>query len=186
MLRLSFVSVESVLLVPYDPRWPEMFRAEVERLVRLLGAAVALRFEHVGSTAVPGMSAKPVIDMLMEVASVESAERTVAPRLREDGWECRWRDDRPPGHTMWVRRDDAGVRTHHLHCAPAGHPMWECLAFRDHLRRCPEEARRYEQLKARLASEHRDDREAYTEGKGEYVKRVTKEALSRPDPSRGG
>src|SRR5204863_2165725 len=97
------VSAESIQLVPYDPRWPEMFRAEAERLLGLLGAAVALRVEHMGSTAVPGLSAKPVIDMLMEVASFESAEQTVLPKLREDGWECWWRDDRIPSHMMCVR-----------------------------------------------------------------------------------
>jgi GrpB-like predicted nucleotidyltransferase (UPF0157 family) len=181
--RSSLVSAENIQLVPYDPRWPEMFRAEAKRLLGLLGAAVALRVEHMGSTAVPGLSAKPVIDMLMEVASFESAERTVLPKLREDGWECLWRGDRSPGNLMCVRRNAAGERTHHLHYAPAGHAMWERLAFRDYLRRHPEEGRRYERLKAQLASEHPDDREAYTEGKGEYVKRLTKTALSRLGPT---
>jgi GrpB-like predicted nucleotidyltransferase (UPF0157 family) len=162
-----------------------MFRAEAGRLVRLLGAAVALRVEHVGSTAVPGLSAKPVIDMLMEVASFESAERTVLGKLREEGWECWWRDDRTPGHMMCVRRDARGVRTHHLHYAPAGHPMWERLAFRDHLRAHPDEALGYEQLKRRLARDHPTDREAYTDGKSEYVMRITAAALLAAEQSEG-
>jgi GrpB-like predicted nucleotidyltransferase (UPF0157 family) len=172
------MTADRIQLVPYDPRWPEMFRAEAERLRALLGAA-AMRVEHIGSTAVPGLSAKPVIDMLMEVASFEDAERAVVPRLREAGWECRWRDERPPGHLMYARRDAAGVRTHHLHIAPAGHPTWGHLAFRDHLRTHPAEAREYERLKRQLASKYPDDREAYTEGKGDYIKRVTAEALAR-------
>jgi len=113
-----------------------MFRTEAARLRQLLGTAVVLRVEHMGSTAVPGLSAKPVIDMLIEVPSFESARRTILPRLREEGWEYLWR-----------------------------------------------EARRYEQLKSRLASEHPGDRQAYTEGKGEYVSRITAEALSRAGSS---
>jgi GrpB-like predicted nucleotidyltransferase (UPF0157 family) len=174
---------DDVELVPYDPRWPEMFRMEADRLGRLLGGAVVRRVEHMGSTAVPGLSAKPVIDMLVEIPSFELAERMVLPKLRDDGWEYLWRDDRPPGHMMFIRRGVGDVRTHHVHMAPAGHPMWERLWFRDYLRSHADEARRYEQLKHRLAAEHAGDREAYTEGKGEYVKRVTALARSSICPS---
>jgi len=173
------MSADEIQLVPYDPRWPEMFRSEAERLRQLFGAKIVRRVEHMGSTAVPGLSAKPVIDMLIEIPSFELAHRTILPNLREEGWEYLWRDDRPPGHMMFIRRNAAGVRTHHVHMAPAGHPMWQRLAFRDYLRCHPEEARRYEKLKSQLVSEHPGDRQAYTEGKGEYVKRITVEALSR-------
>lgn len=168
---------DAVRLAAYDPRWPEMFRAEASRLRKLLGSAEELRSEHVGSTAVPGLSAKPIIDMLMEVTSFESARQTIIPRLLDDGWEYLWRDDRPPGHMMFIRRDSAGVRTYHLHMAPAGHPMWERLAFVDYLRSHRDEALNYERLKHQLASEHPEDREAYTAGKGEYVRRITVLAL---------
>jgi len=171
------MSADDIQLVPHDPRWPEMLHAEAERLRQLLGE-MALRVEHAGSTAVPGLSAKPVIDMLLEIPSFESAQQRVVPRLEQDGWEYVWRDDRPPGHMMFIRRNALRVRTHHVHMAPTGHPLWDRLAFRDYLLSHPVEARRYEQLKRRLAAEHRGDREAYTEGKGEYVKRVTAAASS--------
>jgi len=170
--------VDDVQLVPYDAHWPEIFRIEAERLRQLLGTAMVLRIEHVGSTAVPGLTAKPIIDMLIEIPSFASAQGNILPKLLEERWEYHWRDDRPPGHMMFIRRNAAGVRTHHVHMAPAGHSMWERLAFRDYLRCRPEEARHYEQLKIRLASDHSADRQAYTEGKGEYVKRITAKALS--------
>ena len=174
------MSADDIQLVPYDPRWPEIFRTEAGRIRELLGTAAVLRVEHMGSTAVPGLSAKPVIDMLIEIPSFELAQRTILPKLREEGWEYLWRGDRPPGHMMFIRRNAAGVRTHHVHMAPAGHPMWERLTFRDYLRTHPDEARQYEQLKSRLAAEHPGDREAYTDGNGEYVNRITAEALSSP------
>lgn len=173
------MSADDVQLVPYDPRWPEMFRAEAARLRHFLGTAAVLRVEHMGSTALPGLSAKPIIDMLIEIPSFDVALRTIVPKLREERWEYLWRDDRPPGHMVFIRRDGAGVRTHHLHMAPAGHPMWERLAFRDYLRTHPDEARRYEKLKRQLASTHSGDREAYTEGKAEYVNRITTRAQLR-------
>jgi GrpB-like predicted nucleotidyltransferase (UPF0157 family)/ribosomal protein S18 acetylase RimI-like enzyme len=173
------MSADDVQLVAYDPRWPEMFCAEAERLRTLLGPGLVLRIEHIGSTAVAGLRAKPVID----IPSFELARQSILPRLRDDGWEYLWREDRPPGHMMFVRRNAAGVRTNHLHIAPAGHPMWDRLAFRDYLRSNLDEARRYEQLKRRLASEHAGDREAYTEGKGEYVRRITALALEALRPA---
>jgi GrpB-like predicted nucleotidyltransferase (UPF0157 family) len=183
----ELMSDDDIHLVPYDPRWPEMFRAEADRLRKLLGDDVFLRVEHVGSTAVPGMSAKPVIDMLVEVPSFELARQVVLPKLTAPEWDYFWRDDRPPGHMMFIHRDSAGVRTHHVHMAPAGHALWERIAFRDYLCAHPEEARRYEQLKHRLAAEHRGDREAYTDGKAEYVGRVTAMALARDGkPPRAG
>jgi GrpB-like predicted nucleotidyltransferase (UPF0157 family) len=172
---------DDVQLLPYDPHWPDAFRAQAERLRHLLGHAIA-RVEHVGSTAVPGLSAKPVIDILVEIADFESARQTVLPKLQDDRWEYLWRDDRPPGHMMFIRRDAAGARTHHVHMAPPDHPLWERVAFRDYLRAHPEEARRYDQLKAQLAAEHPSDRERYTDGKSEYVKRITALALSTPRP----
>jgi len=169
---------EAVHLVPYDPRWPDLFCAEAERLRQLLGPQFVLRFEHIGSTAIPGLCAKPIIDMLIEISSFESALVNILPKLQQEGWEYHWRDDRPPGHMYFVRRNADGVRTHHLHLLPATHPGWERVAFRDYLRTDPEEARRYEKLKHHLAAKHPADREAYTEGKTEYIQRITALALS--------
>ena len=172
------MSSDAIYLVPYDPRWPEMFRSEAERLRDLLGTQSVLRFEHIGSTAIPGLSAKPIIDMLIEIPSFEFALVNILPRLQQDGWEYHWRDDRPPGHMYFIRRNAVGVRTHHLHMLPAAHPGWERVAFRDYLRSHPDEMRRYESLKRQLAAIHSGDREAYTEAKGAYVRLITDKALS--------
>ena len=169
---------DAVHLVPYDPTWPEMFRAEAQRLRQLLGPQYMLRAEHIGSTAIPGLSAKPIIDILIEVPSFESALVNILPKLQQEGWEYHWRDDRPPGHMYFVRRNAAGPRTHHLHALTSGPPGWERVAFRDYRRAIPEEPRRYEQLKRELSEKHHLDRETYTEGKGEYIRRITAHALS--------
>jgi GrpB-like predicted nucleotidyltransferase (UPF0157 family) len=174
------MAADDVHLRSYDPRWPELFRAEAERLRHLLGNAVVNRIEHVGSTAVPRIIAKPVIDMLVEIPSFKTAERDIVPTLREEGWEYIWRDDRPPGHMMFIRRASDGRRTHHVHMAPAGHSLWERVLFRDYLRSHPQEASRYEQLKIRLASLYAADSEAYTEAKGAYVKEIMMKATARP------
>ncbi len=177
------MSPEAVHLVPYDPRWPEMFSAESERLRQLLGSQFVLRFEHIGSTAIPGLSAKPIIDILIEIPSFESALIHIVPKLQQEGWEYHWRDDRPPGHMYFVRRNSAGMRTHHVHMLTAGHPGWERVAFRDYLRAVPEEAKRYAQLKRELSAKYPEDREAYTEAKSEYIKRITALALAQMDPT---
>ena len=155
-----------------------MFRTETDRLRKLLGPQFVLRFEHIGSTAIPGLSAKPIIDMLIEVPSFELARIHILPKLQQEGWEYHWRDDRPPGHMYFVRRNATGIRTHHIHLLTAGHPGWERVAFRDYLRATSEEASRYEQLKRELSAKHPLDREAYTEGKSEYIRRITAQALA--------
>ena len=128
------MAAEDIKIVPYDPRWPEMFRQQADWLLLKLGADVVLRVEHMGSTAVPGLCAKPIIDMLAEIPSFEVGERIIVSVLQHQGWDYFWRDDRPPGHMMFIRHDTAGVRTHHLHMAPASTSLWDRLAFRDYLR----------------------------------------------------
>lgn len=169
---------ERVHLVAYDPGWPGLFREAVAGLRARLGNDLVRRAEHFGSTAVPGMPAKPVIDMMVGIPSFEYAKERAVPALTADGWAYFWRSDRPPGHMMFIRyASPDGPRTHHLHMAPAGHKLWERLAFRDYLIAHPDEARRYADLKRRLVEQHRDDREAYTNAKGSYVKRITEAAL---------
>jgi GrpB-like predicted nucleotidyltransferase (UPF0157 family) len=172
--------MEHVVIVEYDPKWPELFEQEATRLRNLLGDKLALRVEHVGSTAIPGMPAKPVIDMLVEIPAFDRAKQEALPVLKADGFAYCWRDDRPPGHMMLIKGlSPNGSRTHHLHMAPAGHKLWELLYFRDYLRSHPDEALRYEQLKRDLVQRFPGDREAYTQGKGEYVQMITARALDK-------
>ncbi len=164
---------DEVALADYDPSWPEQALAMASWLRDRLGSDVALRIEHYGSTAIAGMPAKPVVDLLVEVPSfVEARKRALA--VLDETWEYWWYSE----HMTFVKRATLmGTRTHHVHMAPAGHEAWDAIAFRDRLRSNPAEAARYAALKRGLAATHREDRERYTLAKTEFVRQVTSRAL---------
>jgi GrpB-like predicted nucleotidyltransferase (UPF0157 family) len=167
--------VDRVELVPYDPSWPARFEEVAAQLRAALGPC---RIEHIGSTAVPGLAAKPVIDVLVEVADVDDARTRAVPALLAAGYnEIYWRIDLEPGHFTCVKRDPTTfVRLEHVHLVPGGHPMWGAVAFRDLLRAHSGERTAYERLKRDLASRFPDDREAYTAAKASYVEELTARA----------
>ena len=164
---------ERVEIVPYDPAWPARFEEEATRLRALLPAELIGRIEHFGSTAVPGLAAKPIIDMLVEVRSMEDVAERIAPLLQAHGYEFFWRapEHGLPGmdYAWFIRRDVAGRRTHHVHFLEPGSSEWERLLFRDYLRAHPDAAREYGALKRRVAAEHPDDRVAYAKAKTDFV-----------------
>lgn len=156
-------------VVPYDPSWPARFADERAALERVLAPWLAGPIEHVGSTAVPGLAAKPVIDIMAGVATLD-ASRPALPAL-------------VPLHYVyfpyraevmhWLCKPSDAVRTHHLHLIPCGSALWnDRLAFRDYLRRHPPIAAEYATLKRALAARYEFDREAYTDAKEPFVRRV--------------
>jgi GrpB-like predicted nucleotidyltransferase (UPF0157 family) len=164
---------EPVFMVPHDPEWPRLFEDERERLDRVLSPWLAGPIEHIGSTAVPGLSAKPVIDIMAAVHDLPSsmdAREAVAP-LSYVYFPYR------PDAMHWFCKPSPERRTHHLHLVPVDGALWaERLLFRDHLRTSPDARAEYEALKRRLAAQHRLDREAYTEAKGDFVRSVVARA----------
>ena len=140
------------------------------------------RIEHFGSTAVPGLAAKPIVDLLVEVTDLEATRARVAPVLEAQGYDYFWRpthgDDGPPFYAWFIKRDPrTGARTHHIHMVEAGFAEhWDRLLFRDYLREHPEVAGEYERLKRELASASSHDRVSYTSGKTAFVQRVTARA----------
>ena len=170
---------EDVNIVPYDAAWPGLFRQEAEHLRACLPARLIRRIEHFGSTAVPGLAAKPIIDMLVQVTGLRAARAEVDPVLEAQGYDYFWRptigDDVPPWYAFFIKRAQSGSRTHHIHMI-TGRPVfqahWERLLFRDYLIANPDVAAGYEQLKKRLASAHPNDRLAYTVGKTDFISRV--------------
>ncbi len=170
-------NVDEVHLADYDPLWPQQFTEFAGWLQGTLGPDVALRVEHFGSTAIPGMPAKPIIDVMVEIPSFSEGKKRALPLLCREEWEYWW----DAGHMVFIKRKSLmGQRTHHVHMAPRGHRLWERLAFRDYLRSHPEEASRYAALKEKLATAYREDRERYTEAKAEFVRQVTSTALRGP------
>jgi GrpB-like predicted nucleotidyltransferase (UPF0157 family) len=174
--RIQEAIREEILVVPYDPRWPQLFQDEAEFLRARLPKSLIERIEHFGSTAVPGLAAKPVIDILVQVSSLEDTRTQIVPLLESEGYEYFWRTDRLPAYAWFIKRNTESKRTHHLHMVEADSKLWERLYFRDYLRDFPEEAGRYSDLKLSLAEKYPNDRVAYTEGKSAMVESLTETA----------
>lgn len=153
--------------MPYDPAWAASFAEEAERLAEVIGTWTPGGVHHVGSTAVPGLAAKPVIDILVGVASLEASRACIDlveplqyayfPYLSDE--------------MHWFCKPSPARRTHHLHLVPTGSTRFrDELAFRDYLRADAVHAQEYERLKLHLAAIHQHDREAYTQGKTDFVR----------------
>jgi len=182
--KLARVLAEEIEIGPYDPLWPALFHEEKSRLLTLLPHDLIGRIEHFGSTAIPGIPAKPIVDMLVEVADLEAAKPRVVPVLEARGYDYFWHpnhgDTGHPYYAWFIRRDQStGKRTHHIHLVERDFRNWEALLFRDYLIERNDLAREYLDLKLRLAARFTHDRAAYTHGKGEFVVRVTEEAKRR-------
>ena len=182
--------MDDIVIVDYHPQWPEQFVAEAARLRAVLGDNLVVTIEHFGSTAVPGLSAKPIIDLLVAVRSLPEARRFAVPILESLGYAY-WQDDPAPDRMFFVKGlPPNGPRTHHVHVVEPDvsqdprlgeFSFADRLLFRDALRADPEEARRYESLKRRLAAAFSDDREAYTNGKTDYIYGVMQKARTRAE-----
>lgn len=161
----------------YDPAWPSLFERERDLLAGHLGPWLVGSIEHVGSTAVPGLSAKPVIDIMAGVASLSSSREAISV-IKSVGYHYSpYRAD----VMHWFCKPSPTFRTHHLYLVPYGSRLWtERLEFRDRLRTDPTLAREYVELKLRLAETYRFERESYTEAKGPFIERVLKNIATNP------
>jgi GrpB-like predicted nucleotidyltransferase (UPF0157 family) len=175
--KIKRVLKDRVRVMPYDPLWPVLFEQEKEHLLACLPGQLINRIEHFGSTAVPGLAAKPIIDILVEVTSLEETRKQIAPILESREydyfWRPTWGDDTPPFYAWFIKRDTGGNRTHHIHMVEHDFEHWDRLLFRDYLIEHPEVANEYQDLKYRLYKAHPDDRIVYTKGKTEFILGVT-------------
>jgi GrpB-like predicted nucleotidyltransferase (UPF0157 family) len=160
---------EPIRIVPYNPRWPALFADERAALEATIGAWATSGIHHVGSTAVPGLDAKPIIDILVGVESLDASrgcfeplaglEYLYAPYLSEE--------------MHWFCKPDPDRRTHHLHLIPVGSPRYVAeLAFRDRLRADPARSREYASLKRDFAARFQNDRESYTDAKSDFIRKT--------------
>lgn len=167
----------------YDAGWPQTFVERRDRLAIRLQPWLAGEIEHVGSTAVPGLAAKPVVDIAAPVRSLTDAHDARA-LLEQDGWRY-WPDDPNGSWRLWFLRPRPQARTHHLYLIERDDPhLHELLAFRDLLRADDDLRQRYAELKQVLARAYRLDRTAYTAAKADFVatalRRVGIDMLPRP------
>jgi GrpB-like predicted nucleotidyltransferase (UPF0157 family) len=167
-------AASKVELVSHDPNWAQAFATEADAIARALSDKV-VAIHHIGSTAIPSICAKPVLDLLVEVESLAHVDDGTAA-LEALGYEAMGEFGIP--ERRFFRKDDArGIRTHHVHVFLAGSSqVTRHLAFRDYLRVHPEDAQRYDALKRALAERHEGDRDAYVLGKDPFIKEIDAKA----------
>ncbi len=177
--RIEKLVKEKIAIVPYNTDWPRFFEEEKSNLERILPKQIIKKIEHFGSTAIPGISAKPIIDMLVEVSSFDETKKKIVPILEEKGYEYFWRPtigNEPPYYAWFIKRDTKGKRTHHIHMVEGDSELWDRLYFRDYLIEFPNKAKEYSDLKEELSKKHLNDRIAYTKSKTKFILATTEEA----------
>lgn len=168
-------TIKPVSVVAYDDRWPTTFRQEADRLLGLLHPE-SVSIHHIGSTSVPGLCAKPVIDILIEAPELATVERAT-PALERRGYLAKG-EYGIPGRRYFSRPATASALKVHVHAFRRGNPRAaRHLVFRDYLRAHPSVAARYCALKQRLAAEHSEHGDAYQAGKADFIERVQADAI---------
>jgi GrpB-like predicted nucleotidyltransferase (UPF0157 family) len=166
---------QPIVIVPYDPAWPAMFEEEKSRILEVCGEWL-VAVEHMGSTSVPGLAAKPIIDIMPGLRRLEDGIHCIKP-MQSLGYHYMG-EFGVPGRMYFTR---GTPRTYNVHMFLFGDPEWQRnLRFRDYLRAHPQAAAEYEALKKILADRHRDEREAYTHAKTQFIQGIQLRALGDP------
>ncbi len=163
-----------VEVVPHDPLWRDAFEAEATRVAAALGENV-VAVHHIGSTAIPGIYAKPVVDFLVEVRDINEVDGRSAA-MESLGYEVMG-EFGIPGRRYFRKDNREGIRTHNIHAFEAGSAEAERhLAFRDYMIAHPLDARKYSELKRSLAEEHPQSMDGYMDGKDGFIKEMDRRA----------
>ena len=166
-----FAKEEEIFLVQYDTTWPKKFEKEKKLLKKTIGEFVVGGIHHVGSTSIPGISAKPIIDIMIGVESLKASKPAIKLLKRINYMYYPYK----PDQMHWFVKPNPLKRTHHLHLIPTNSSLFkERLAFRNYLRENSEARYEYQRLKTELAEKFRYDREAYTNEKTEFVNKILK------------
>ena len=166
--------MRKIEVVPNSPQWREAFAAEAEHVAAALGNNV-VAIHHIGSTAIPTIFAKPIIDLLVEVKDIAEVDdkRSAMDSL---GYKVKG-EYGIPGRRYFSKDNSEGIRTHHVHAFESGSDQIERhLAFRDYLITHPKDAQIYSELKRKLAQKHPYDVQAYMDGKDDFIKDVDQKA----------
>lgn len=166
--------MRQVIVTPYQASWSEAFKQEADRLETIFAERL-LTVHHIGSTSVPGLSAKPILDILPVVDSLEGIE-TYNAAMEAIGYEVKG-EFGMPGRRYYRKGGDH--RTHHVHLYASGNPeITRHVVFRDYLREHPQEVEAYSTIKEQLANHHPEDISAYIAGKDTFVKEMEKRAFA--------
>lgn len=169
-----------ITVVPYDTNWVSIFENEKETIVKILGSEIALSVEHIGSTAVPNLSAKPTIDILVEIPKEAGIKDLIISKMTQNNY---LHMKEQINHLVFAKGySPTGLEkiSFHVHMGTKEQDfLWDRIYFRDFLRLNPSVANEYEQLKLMLAETYKHDREAYTESKNEFISKITNLAKER-------
>ncbi|OGO05325.1 MAG: hypothetical protein A2Y60_04890 [Chloroflexi bacterium RBG_13_54_9] len=168
-----------VAIFDYDPQWPVLFEEERGRILHAVGQVI-LAIEHVGSTAVPGLGAKPIVDIMVGVRSLADAVQCIEP-LQSIGYKYHPENEDSIPERRYFQKgpNDIPNQHFHLHMVEITSDFWKrTLLFRDFLRTHPEDAEQYYQLKKELAEIYGSDREGYTSAKTTFIESVIDKALT--------
>ncbi|MDW2885970.1 GrpB family protein [Exiguobacterium artemiae] len=166
--------MRQVIVTPYQTSWADAFQQEKEQLETIFGNRL-LAVHHIGSTSVPGLSAKPILDILPVVDSLDGIEAFDAA-MEQIGYEAKG-EFGMPGRRYYRKGGDN--RTHHIHLYADGNPeIMRHVVFRDYLRQHPQEVEAYSTIKERLARQYPEDISAYIAGKDSFVKMMEQRALA--------
>ena len=158
-----------VEVVPYNPVWPQLFQEELKILLEVLQPEF-LGAHHFGSTSIPGIMAKPILDLLIEVQSIDRVD-ALNPAMMAVGYEPRG-EYGIPGR-RYFSKDTHGIRTHHVHIYQSGHTeIQRHLNFRDFMRAHPDHAQAYSRLKVEIAAQFTYDPAAYTDAKTDFIQQM--------------
>lgn len=169
-----------IAIADYDPKWPIMYEEEKAKILSVIGHKV-VAIEHIGSTAVPNLGAKPIIDIMVAVRHLSDAEECIEP-LKSIGYEYVPENEISIPERRYFQKgtSEAPNQHSHLHMVERTSDFWQRqLLFRDYLRAHPDVANQYCQLKKKLAAKHGSNREAYTDAKTSFIKSVVDQARAR-------
>jgi GrpB-like predicted nucleotidyltransferase (UPF0157 family) len=162
-----------IIIVDYNPDWPKLASIELKNILKIVGKDTVSRIEHIGSTAVPGLCAKPTIDFLLEILDITNCDLLIK-KLQKIGYQFIHKPENPPPHMMFAKGYSGfGItgQTFHIHVRYTGD--WDEIVFRDYLIKNQSVTDEYSRLKRKLADEFKHDREKYTDSKTTFIKKTT-------------
>ena len=169
-------------LVPHHPAWKEIYEAERQKIMEALGEQTVLRIEHFGSTAIPGISAKPYIDIIVEIPKALLFNGEVIEKLSGLGYHYFRQTGGGADYMIFVKGyclQGKSEQVFHIHMASEENILWHQLAFRDYLRANPARAKAYEELKKDLARTYQNDRSGYRIAKSDFIRKTLKMAKGK-------
>ncbi len=167
---------QPIIIVDYDPNWPKVYEVERDRILRVTDRSI-LAIEHVGSTAVIGLGAKPIIDIIAAVEKLSIGRTLIDPLVQQLGYSYIPEHEAAFPNRLYLQKHPIDAPQFHLHLVELNSDHWiDHLLFRDYLRDHPDTAQEYDRLKRKLAARYKFDRDGYVDAKTDFVRSVLKKA----------